>query len=367
MVSPALVLSKKSSFMKPINKLIIIMSIVSTELFAQVKPELSALPSLPSIGWAGMYAGTSKGVLFCMGGTNFPDKKPWEGGKRNVSKEIYMLSNNYSNWIKLNEELPQPMAYGVSATYGNQIILVGGTAENGMSAQIIVLEWDGEKLNKQHYPDFPVPIAYASGTVVGNLLIVAGGMDLAGNLSKKCYALNLLNPKNGWLALPDLPGRERMLAICGAFGNKFYLFSGETKTKNLYGEIYRDILQDAYKLNITEKEKGFSFEWEALAKMPKGMSAGATPVPVLNNETMFFWGGVDAVAGLHKVPATHPGISKEIFNYYPDQDKWEFVGEIKDISAKVTLPVVYWNNQWVYVSGEIKPGIRDNAVIGIEN
>lgn len=353
--------------MKPINKLIIIMSIVSTELFAQVKPELSALPPLPSIGWAGMYAGTSKGILFCMGGTNFPDKKPWEGGKRNFSKEIYMLTSNYSNWVKLGEELPQPMAYGVSATYGNSIILVGGATENGMSAQVTALQWDGEKLHKHRYPDFPTPIAYATGTVAGNFLIVAGGMDLVGNLSKKCYALNLLNVKIGWAVLPDLPGRERMLSVCGAFDNKFYLFSGETKTKNLYGESYRDILQDAYKLNVTESRQGFSFEWEALAKMPKGMSAAASPVPVLNNECMFFWGGVDAVVGLHKTPATHPGISKETFNYYPGQDRWEFAGEIKAMPAKVTLPVVYWNNQWIYISGEIKPGIRDNAIIAVEN
>ncbi len=343
------------------------MSILSTELLAQIKPEISTLPSLPSIGWAGMYAGTSNGVLLCMGGTNFPDKKPWEGGKRKFSKEIYMLSNNYSNWIKLNDQLDLPIAYGVSATYKDKVILVGGAIESGMSSKVVVLEWNGEGLDKQYYPDFPFPIAYATGTVVDNFLIVVGGMNLDGELSNKSYALNLLNIQAGWVSLPNIPGRERMLSVCGSFNGRFYLFSGETKTKNIYGENYRDILQDAYSLHITEEATKFSFEWKELAKMPKGMSAAASPVPVLDNDYMFFWGGVDAVTGLHQTPATHPGISNEVFNYYPSLDKWKYAGKIEDAQAKVTLPVVYWNNQWVYISGEIKPGVRTSAITAIDN
>jgi solute:Na+ symporter, SSS family len=41
------------------------------------------LPSLPDKeGFAGPFAGTSRGVLLVAGGANFPEKKPREGGKK---------------------------------------------------------------------------------------------------------------------------------------------------------------------------------------------------------------------------------------------------------------------------------------------
>ena len=342
------------------------MSSVATELLAQTTPELSNLPPLPSTGWAGMYAGTSSNALFCMGGTNFLDKKPWEGGKRNISKEIYMLAGEASQWVKLNDELDYSMAYGVSASYKNKFFLVGGITEAGkILSQVYTLEWDGEKLNKEFYPELPFPLAYMCGSIVNDFLIVAGGMDAMSILSKQCFALDLLNLDKGWTVLPDIPGRERMLAVCTSFNTNFYLFSGETKTSNSYGEYYRDILQDAYSLSILRDNNHTSLRWIKLATMPKGMSAGASPAPALNNSAILLWGGVDAVTALHEIPATHPGISNEVFNYLPGTDKWEFAGKLTTEDARVTLPVVYWKNQWVYLSGEVRPGVRDNAVITI--
>ncbi|HSF44549.1 MAG TPA: hypothetical protein VLA58_01020, partial [Chitinophagaceae bacterium] len=51
-------------------------------MIAQTEPTFKEFPGLPDTeGMAGMFAGQSNGRLFCMGGANFPDKKPWEGGK----------------------------------------------------------------------------------------------------------------------------------------------------------------------------------------------------------------------------------------------------------------------------------------------
>ncbi|HET8737433.1 MAG TPA: hypothetical protein VFM69_12620, partial [Pricia sp.] len=51
--------------------------------------EFQKLPDLPpnkgqkvQPGLAGTYAGVDDGVLILAGGANFPDKLPWEGGKK---------------------------------------------------------------------------------------------------------------------------------------------------------------------------------------------------------------------------------------------------------------------------------------------
>jgi N-acetylneuraminate epimerase len=51
--------------------------------------------------------------------------------------------------------------------------------------------------------------------------------------------------------------------------------------------------------------------------------------------------------------------------YFPNTDSWEFAGRQQRIPARVTLPVVYWQNQWFYISGEVKPGIRTPAITGV--
>ena len=50
------------------------------------------LPSLPDKeGVAGPFAGVSHGALIVAGGANFPDEKPWEGGKKVWSDTVFVL------------------------------------------------------------------------------------------------------------------------------------------------------------------------------------------------------------------------------------------------------------------------------------
>jgi N-acetylneuraminate epimerase len=51
--------------------------------------------------------------------------------------------------------------------------------------------------------------------------------------------------------------------------------------------------------------------------------------------------------------------------YYPDSDCWQVAVDENIRNPRVTLPVTRWNNQWVFISGEIKPGIRTNSVLSI--
>lgn len=353
-----------------LNHFLLIVCILASMMdsFAQSRPVLTPLPPLPDKeGWAGMYGGVSNGILFCMGGANFPDKRPWEGGKKKWYDNIYMLQHG-KVWVKLEEKLPFPLAYGVSISYKENMIIIGGSNEIQHSDKVIGYKWNGKNLQILNYPDLPIPLANMAGTLVDNLAIIAGGSSSpTGPALAKCYALDLENIKGGWFELPSWLGRERVMPVCAVHNGKFYLFSGETVSISARNKQFRHILQDAYRLTLVQSNGKWTGSWEELAPMPKGISAGGSPLPVLKNGTMVIWGGVDALAALHKDPGSHPGISKEMLLYYPDTDSWEYAGNEEDIPARVTLPVIYWNNQWVYISGEIKSGIRTNTVYSIQN
>src|SRR5690606_16246293 len=84
-------------------------------LHGQSQLKVSQLPDIPDPeGFAGMFAGVSNGTLLCMGGANFPEKMPWEGGEKVWYDHIYVLEDPSGEWKKSDEELPFPVGYGVS-------------------------------------------------------------------------------------------------------------------------------------------------------------------------------------------------------------------------------------------------------------
>ena len=98
-------------------------------LLGQIQNQLKweELPPLPDKeGFAGMFAGVSNDALLCIGGANFPDKMPWEAGVKKWYDRIYILEKNASSWKIADEKLVNPLGYGVSVTYKDKIILVGG-------------------------------------------------------------------------------------------------------------------------------------------------------------------------------------------------------------------------------------------------
>lgn len=342
--------------------------LATTPLAAQDTLHWDALPELPGgKGWAGMYAGVSRDALICFGGANFPAQMPWEGGKKKWYDDIYVLEAGKS-WKKAPEKLPVPAGYGVSVTYRNKVILVGGSNEQGHLNTVTGYEWNGKNLLQTTYPLLPQPLANMAGTLLNNVIIIAGGSNSpTGSAIKKCYVLDLENVQQGWAEVMAWPGPERVFPVCAVFDGVFYMFSGETTGLNSKGEKFRDILQDGYTLRLGKTGGQWVPQWEKLpAPMPRGMSAGGTVLPVLQHNRFLFWGGVDAVTAQYKHPATHPGIIQNLMYYFPETDSWEFVGYQSKYEARVTLPVVYWNGRWVYISGEIKPGVRTPSVIVVK-
>lgn len=338
----------------------------AADLSAQIRLSFKEMASLPtSSGWAGMFAGSSHGAIFCMGGTNFPDSPPWEGGRKKWYGDIYMFKNDNA-WIKLNAKMPVPLAYGVSISYKDRIITVGGCNEDGLSAEVTGYYWDGRNIQVSRYPSLHRPMAYMTGALVNSLIVIAGGsFSLTGDAIKKCFVLDIENTQNGWIEIGAWPGTERMFSQCASYNGNFFLFGGETTELNSKGIASRRILQDAYKLSISRSGIGYDALWKKLSPMPIGLCSGPGPLPVMENGEMIFWGGVDALAAMHTNPLVYPGNNDNIIMYSSDLDKWTYVQKKDDIPARADLPAVYWRKQWVFISGEIKPGVRTNTVFAM--
>jgi N-acetylneuraminate epimerase len=333
---------------------------------AQMLPAFSEFPGLPDTeGMAGMFAGKSSGRLFCMGGANFPDKKPWEGGKKVWYDDIYMLTEE-NKWIMIEQKLPGRLAYGITVDYKDEIILVGGNDESNFHTGVIGLRWNGSAFSFREYPSLPVPLASMAGALVNDLIIVAGGNSgFQDPPLSSFYALDLADPSAGWVALPAWPGASRAQAVSGSYNGSFFLFSGEAAGVETDGVKKRKILMDAYRFFPEKKDGKWTGTWEILPGMPRGASASANPVPVLDQGKFLFWGGVDAEATVRKDPKQHPGIGKRVFMYEADSKTWIYNGVEEKFESRVTLPSVLWKDQWLYISGEIKPGIRTNTIVSI--
>ena len=137
-------------------------------VYAQIQKQLNweELPPIPDEeGFAGMFTGVSNGALICMGGANFPDGMPWEGGQKVWYDNIYVLEKNASSWRLAKEKLPHPMGYGVSFTYNNKIILVGGSDATKHYAHVITATYEDGEIHFDSLASLPPDLPYKIQTL----------------------------------------------------------------------------------------------------------------------------------------------------------------------------------------------------------
>ena len=314
----------------------------------------SQLPSLPNKeGFAGMFAGVSGGALLAAGGANFPDKKPWEGGTKIWYDTIFVLEKPDGAW-KAAGKLPRPLGYGVSATWRDSIVCVGGSDATRHFADCFRLEWRGGKLEKKPLPALPQSTANMCGALLGDTLYIAGGTEKPDSTStlKKFYALNLAAAQPAWRELEPWPGAARMLAVAAAQDGSFFLVSGADLSAGADGKPVRTYLKDAFRFT---PGKG----WKRIADLPRAAVAAPSPAPTIG-KTQFLVASGDDAAQLKAAPTEHKGFPKSILAYDTARNTWKHVADA--MVARVTVPTAHWNGAWIVVSGEQRPGVRSPEI-----
>jgi N-acetylneuraminate epimerase len=315
--------------------------------------EWEKLPPLPGeLGFAGSFAGVSNGALLVAGGSNFPDKKPWEGGAKAWYDTVFVLERPDGAW-KNAGKLARPLGYGVSATYHDGLVCAGGSDGRQHFCEVVRLEWRDGKLLTTEMPPLPKSIANACGATVGDTLYVAGGIERpdATRTTAGVWALDLHPSESAWRPVEPLPGSGRMLSIAAAVGDAFYVVSGADLSAESDGKPVRRYLRDGYRYRPGEG-------WKPISDAPRPVVAAPSPAPI-DSDGFYVLSGDDGTQVNH-APDAHRGFSNLLLRYDCASDTWTEVG--KPSAPRVTTPCVLWNKMWVVPGGEMRPGVRSPEV-----
>ena len=320
-------------------------------------------------GVSACYCGVINGNLYIAGGCNFPDKPVAEGGKKRFYKAIYAAKlnaeGNRLEW-KTVGQMPQPAAYGVSVTYENSLIFVGGNNETGGLTTAIRLRPTATGMQQEALPSLPHALDNMAGAVVGHILYVVGG-NCEGVATQKVWSLDLKNTaKEGWKEELSIPGIARVQPIAAALaGDLLGVWGGfAPKTDSKAAQLA---------MNGASYNAGCG-TWTALP----------VPTDALGEEV--FTGGSTAIATPQKGVVVVGGVNKDVFlaainklpeGYLLHEPEWyRFNSRVlcyRDGTwtqllqhpsvARAGCALAYWDG-WVYVvGGELKPGIRTPEIV----
>jgi N-acetylneuraminate epimerase len=313
----------------------------------------SQLPPLPDArGVAAPFAGVSGGALLVAGGASFPDKMPWDGGKKVWHDDVYGLIAPDARWRRVGV-LPRPLAYGVSVTTDSGVVCIGGSDAERHYQDVLLLTFTNGLLAVHSLPSLPLPLANAAGARIGSTIYVAGGSSQPGEQSAltQCCALDLAQKNPAWTAVEPCPGKPRILPVAAASCGSFYLIGGAALDLT-NGHVARVYLRDAWRYRP-------GHGWQRLADLPRPCVAAPTPAPSLDDSFLLLGGDDGSHAGFQPLDR-HPGFPRTILAYDAKANAWREVGAVP--APRVTVPTAFWRGRFVIPGGEMRPGVRSPEV-----
>ncbi|ERJ60875.1 hypothetical protein [Sphingobacterium paucimobilis] len=317
----------------------------------------SSLMDIPDqVGFAGSFVGIANDALIVAGGANFPDGgAPWTGSKKVWHDDIFVLDHPKSKWKKVGK-LPRPLGYGVSITCREGMILIGGSTQDKHSSEVLLLQYEGDSVRFERFPDLPQPLANSTGVILNNIVYILGGtLDHSSTKSESNFwALDLDSVDAGWKILDSWPGPSRMLAVAGAQDEAIYLFSGARLEDGT-----REYLKDAYRYDVG---KG----WKEIASLPSPVVAAPSPAFAESSGHLLIFGGDDGSSvGIDPKQDKHPGFSRSILSYDAYADRWSDIGSQPETAA-VTTSLVVWDGRIIIPGGEVRPAVRTRQVVVVD-
>jgi len=346
------------------------------------------LPKLPNeYGFGGPYVGTHRGALIVAGGANFPQAPPWEGGQKIWHDDVFLLENADAAWQKI-ATLPKRLAYGVSISTPDGLLLVGGEEDGNAVDDVYRLKWDPQshQVSFETLPALPKPASNLAGGIIGSTLYVVAAerSEDADRLDKQYFwSLDLkADPDSArWRELPPCPGKPRQQAI-GAVQSRgtaqkyFFLFGGSNPRWQEDGTA--DLAKFEY---FTD---GYCFDpsnqtWTRLADLPvlndtreiegkEAFAGDAWPVSaapaigVGQSHLLVFSGSTGRY--ITRPLEDRPLFPNDVLAYHTITDTWIRAGEMP--AGVVTTTATRWKGRIVIPTGEIKPGVRTPSVQSVK-
>lgn len=317
--------------------------------------KLPAVNDMPeNKGLASMFAGFVGNELVMLGGANFPDKAPWEGGTKQWWRTLYAISPDLKNptWFVQENFLPEAVAYGVSIQLPGGILCVGGCDESQCFDNVFLIHKNKNTFEiDTDWPALPTRLSNATGALINGYVYIAGGQEsmVDEKASNHFFRLNVTNRSKGWEKLPSWPGKARGYAVSAAQSNGaetcFYLFSGRN-----YAGATLEPLEDGFVYNPRLGT------WQVLAGTFPVMAGSAVPYGANH---IVFLGGVPQL-----LPATtdHPGFDNTV-RVYHTITRTLVEKEVAPYVLPVTTCLVKNKLSFYIVNGEIRPGVRTPDIL----
>jgi N-acetylneuraminic acid mutarotase len=317
---------------------------------------VTPLPALPDQGVAGAFAGIISGHLLVAGGANFRDGvMPWHGGTKVWHDRVLALDLEARDraWHEIGR-LPAANAYGVSLTVSEGVLIIGGGNAERHFADVWVMTLNGDKPSYRALPQLPIALAQMAGAAVARRIHIAGGIERpdATIASAQHWMLDLDALDKGWQVQPPIPAAGRILATAAATDGVLYVLGGCALTADAAGKPARTYLREAWKFADDQ--------WIKVTDLLRPSAAAASPAPVQDHRVFIISGDDGAQVNLAS-PDDHKGFARDILRFDPAKNLWDRVGAL-DVPAPVTLPVVRWQQGFIFVSGEVRPGVRTRDV-----
>lgn len=300
-------------------------------------------------GVAGVFSGVIGNNLLIMGGANFPDQMPWEGGIKQWWSTLYAFNLIEETWSVVPDFLPAPLAYGISIQLPDEILCIGGCDANVCYPEVwSITEGHGKWKINRNWPPLPFGLACGTGVLCEDKIYIFGGQTSMKQqiATSHTLVLDLSAKEKGWQTLPSWPGEPKGYAVSAALNGKVYLFSGRNYDDKGLLKVHTD---------------GFVFTpqtqtWEKLSGYFPFM-AGTTFTD--EKETILFTGGVEEA-----LPTTpdHPGFSRKIISYNVKTKEITKWGE-SPYPIPVTTNLITQNDTIYITSGEIRPGVRTPLIL----
>lgn len=335
-----------------------------------------------SLGLAGAINGVDNDVLIVAGGSNFPDKLPWEGGKKAYYDRIFVLEkkgNKYCWNKKVKSVLPEPVAYCGNTSTLSGIVCVGGENQNGISDKCFLLNWnkDENAVVVKSLPGLPFALTNVAVTNMDDVVYAVGG-DEQNNSSRAFFRLDLKDKNLHWERLADFPiplANATAVAQNSKSGRKIFVIGGRSKTSSGISNLHHT----TFAFDLKKQE------WEKCADISDGKIitnlSAASGVPLDQNKILIT--GFDNGKIFHRIETMiakiaqaktpeekqrltgeknnlsiyHKGFDKGLLLYDSNSDAWTKIGELP-FPTHVTTTDVRWGDEIIISNGEIKPGVR---------
>ena len=331
--------------------------------------EWSQLPELP-LPVSGHFAGVverpdSSPILVIAGGSDFPGAAPWDGGEKVWYRQLRWLALGDEIWQE-GEEFARALAYGVTISENNRVVLVGGSDGQTHTRDVHALTWNHGALRRSVLSPLPGPCAFMAGTLLNGVCYVAGGqrtpaatqalgtfwsLDLSGNLSGEDAQ---------WKSLESWPGPARILPIVASQDGAVLVASGARLFPADGGGVAREYLRDAY---LYRPGAG----WRRVADLPHALVAAPSVAAGSSHVLVFSGDDGENSTRLAELRERHPGFRREVLAYDTVTDTWRTLGGVPE--SLVTTNVVAIppfgdeSASLVVPGGEDRPGHRSPTVL----